>query len=118
VHGRRTRRGAKHTEGLIWDSKIEECQLCGLHGTIDGTDGILNAGRKASIGRVEDIARDPQIGTSDEMVNQDVKRKEMVKGHLPASVNADRKGFFSERNISKVLQILDTVKARYMSSLI
>jgi hypothetical protein len=84
------RRDAKHTEGLIWDNKIEECQLCGLHGSRDGTNGILNGGRNTRIVRVEDIARDPQIGTSDEMVNEDIKRKEVRFACLPVSMLTEK----------------------------
>lgn len=52
----------KHTVGLVWHIKVNEIQLCGPHISRDAIDSILNARRNASILRVGDITRDPQIG--------------------------------------------------------
>jgi hypothetical protein len=52
---------------LVWHGEVQECQRCDLHFSINTANGILNASRNASIIRVGDVTRDPQIGTEEEL---------------------------------------------------
>ncbi len=70
---------SKHTECLVWHGKVQECQRCGIHLSINTTDGILNASRNTSITRVGDVTRDPQIGTEEKFK---FKRLKTTKKYL------------------------------------
>jgi hypothetical protein len=55
---------SKLTESLVWYDKVQKFQFCGPYIARNATDGILNAGKDTSILRVENVIRNPQVGTT------------------------------------------------------